>query len=354
MNIPSRQTIQVAAVVMFYMTAALVMVFVNKAVLNNAPELPLLFLLIQLIIAVILLHVSALLFKRVEIPVFEKETAKNLTPVVLVNIIGLVFNTLCLRDVETTFFQIARGMVLPLTIFASAIDTRVIPSTRVLAAAGVVMLGFILGIAPHQNAPLRSTPSLLSLVYGLLSSVFIAVHAVLIKKSLPYCNNSTIQLAWWTNVGSAIFLLPFVVLHNEVSLVFSKINDVEWNGLVFVWGCLATGFFGFLLCIAGLLSIKVTSPITHMFSSAAKSVLQTVLGVLIFNDLLNVNRATSILVIMLGTMYYTWVKHLGLGAQNATKSNERNDVESVPLTTKGEDDDETVVWQYPEGRREKN
>ena len=53
--------------------------------------------------------------------------------------------------------------------------------------------------------------------------------------------------------------------------------------------------------------------------------------------------------------YYTWVKHLGLGAQNATKSNERNDVEAVPLTTKGEDDDdETVVWQYPEGRREKN
>jgi GDP-fucose transporter C1 len=161
-------------------------------------------------------------------------------------------------------------MVLPLTIFASAIDTRVIPSTRVLSAAGVVTLGFILGIAPHQNAPSRSTPSVLSLVYGLLSSVFIAVHAVLIKKSLPYCNNSTIQLAWWTNVGSAIFLLPFVVLHNEVSLVFSKINDVEWNGLVFVWGCLTTGFFGFLLCIAGLLSIKVTSPVTHMFSSVRR------------------------------------------------------------------------------------
>ena len=51
--------------------------------------------------------------------------------------------------------------------------------------------------------------------------------------------------------------------------------------------------------------------------------------------------------------YYTWVKHLN--AQNATKSNERNDVEAVPLTTKGEDnDDETVVWQYPEGRAEKN
>jgi hypothetical protein len=36
---------------------------------------------------------------------------------------------------------------------------------------------------------------------------------------------------------------------------------------VFIWGSLVTGFFGFLLCIAGLLSIKVTSPVTHMFSS---------------------------------------------------------------------------------------
>ena len=78
----------------------------NKAVLNNAPELPLLFLLIQLIIAVALLHISAFFTKRVELPAIEKETAKNLTPVVLVNIIGLVFNTLCLRDVETTFFQV--------------------------------------------------------------------------------------------------------------------------------------------------------------------------------------------------------------------------------------------------------
>lgn len=86
----------------------------NKAVLNTAPELPLLFLLIQLIIAVVLLHISAFFTKRVELPAIEKEMAKNLAPVVLVNVIGLVFNTLCLRDVETTFFQVC--MLLPLSV----------------------------------------------------------------------------------------------------------------------------------------------------------------------------------------------------------------------------------------------
>ncbi|KAF8641016.1 hypothetical protein AX17_000661 [Amanita inopinata Kibby_2008] len=353
MSTPSVQTMQVASVVLFYMTAALVMVFVNKAVLNNTPDLPLLFLFVQLIIAVVLLHVSALISRRIELPTFDKAVARKLLPVVLVNVIGLAFNTLCLRDVEATFFQIARGMVLPLTILVSSIHTRVIPSSRVLAAAAVVTLGFILGITPNPSVPVDAAPSLLSLFYGFLSSLFIAIHAVLIKTSLPYCNNSTIQLAWWTNVGSALFILPFVILRREVFLLQEMAGSSEWDWHIFLWGCLVTGFFGFLLCIAGLLSIKVTSPITHMFSSGARSVLQTVLGVMIFKDIINVNRAASIFVILLGTMYYTWIK----SRETVQKSSgERNDVEYVQLASKSEEEGEdeiSLIRQHPDGRQEK-
>ncbi|KAF5352706.1 hypothetical protein D9756_005939 [Leucocoprinus leucothites] len=326
-----RKTLQVASVVMFYMSAALTMVFVNKAVLNNSPDLPLLFLLNQLLIAVALLHAAAFVSPRIEIPTLDREVAKKLIPVVSVNIIGLVFNTLCLRGVEASFFQvgfqlhfapprscivglglafqIARGLVLPLTISVSCIHTRKIPTAKVIAAAVIVTIGFALGIAPSKNLPTKSIPSVLSLVYGVLSSLFIAIHAVLIKSSLPYCNDSTIQLAWWTNVGSAIMLFPFVIFSGEFLVIWGKIsNDAAWDFSVFLWGSLVTGVFGFLLCVAGLLSIKVTSPITHMFSSAAKSVLQTLFGVWIFKDVLNVERALSILVILIGTMYFTWVK----------------------------------------------
>lgn len=74
--------------------------------MNNSPNLPLLFLLIQLLIAVVLLHISAAFSKKIEIPKFDVQVAKKLVPVVLVNIVGLVFNTLCLRDVEASFFQV--------------------------------------------------------------------------------------------------------------------------------------------------------------------------------------------------------------------------------------------------------
>ncbi|KAG2118013.1 uncharacterized protein F5147DRAFT_669474 [Suillus discolor] len=340
-------TPKVAAVVGFYMSAALVMVFVNKAVLNGSPDLPLLFLLLQLLIAVLLLHVAAMFITRVEIPKLELGTAKKLAPVVLVNIIGLIFNTLCLRDVEASFFQIARGLVLPLTIIVFSVNTRTVPSIRVGIAAGSVTIGFLLGVAPSAAVPSHVAPSSLSLLYGLLSSLFIAFHAVLIKSSLPYCNNSTIQLAYWTNLGSAIFLLPFVLLHKEIPILEDLIHDSNWDGQVFLWGSVVTGIFGFLLCIAGLLSIKVTSPITHMFSSALRSVIQTLLGVWIFKDIMTVNRASSILVIMIGTVYYTWIKSL----ETAPPPRKDVDLEAIGNTKYEEDSDDgeaTVVFGLSE------
>jgi len=304
------QNVKVAAVVSFYMVSALVMVFVNKAVLNAAPELPLLYLFNQLVIAVILLHGAAFLTSKVQIPKLDVHTAKKLTPVVSVNIIGLVFNTLCLRGVEASFFQIARGMVLPLTIVVSCIHIQARPTSKVLIAAGIVTTGFLTGITPNKDLPVSASPSVTSLVYGMLSSLFIAVHAVLIKASLPHCNNSTIELAYWTNLGSAVMVAPFILLNGEFGTFLFLTGSAEWDGRTFVYGSAITGVFGFLLCVAGLLSIKITSPITHMFSSAARSVLQTILGVWLFGDILTVNRATSILVICGGTMYYTWVKHV--------------------------------------------
>jgi GDP-fucose transporter C1 len=181
-----------------------------------------------------------------------------------------------------------------------------VPSVRVVIAAGTVAIGFLLGVVPSAIVPAHVAPSGLSLLYGILSSLFIAFHAVLIKSSLPYCNNSTIQLAYWTNLGSAIFLFPFVLLHREISTLEDLVHDSNWDGQVFLWGSIVTGIFGFLLCIAGLLSIKITSPITHMFSSvshlhciqsidgiisllqALRSVIQTLLGVWLFKDVMTV------------------------------------------------------------------
>lgn len=73
-------------------------------------------------------------------------------------------------------------------------------------------------------------------------------------------------------------ILPFVLFRGEPAILQSLTASADWNSNVFLWGTLVTGFFGFLLCIAGLLSIKVTSPITHMFSSVSGTIRRAALS----------------------------------------------------------------------------
>jgi len=329
----------VASVVSFFIIAAMVMVFVNKAVLNSSPTLPFSFLLIQLLIAVALLHLTALLFPtKVEIPnIWDLQKARQLLVIVGVSVVTLVFNTLCLRDVDASFFQIARGMVLPLTIVVSALTTRSLPSAKVLVAALVVTLGFLVGVFPSTASaiPNSSTESLSyiaarGILFGFISSFMIAVHAVLIKSTLPVVNNSSIQLAYWTNAGAALFLVPLVVLNGEIAALTELVQMDGWS--VFVIGSAVTGVFGFFLCIATLSSIKVTSPVTHMFSAAARSVLQTLLGVWIFGDVITSTRGMSILITLAGTLYFTWVKAQETRAPPVSRTPEpKGDPEQAPM-----------------------
>jgi GDP-fucose transporter C1 len=273
-------------VVAFYMTSALTMVFVNKAVLNKAPTLPVTFLLAQLSISVILLHVSALISPTVakDIPRWDqiwpqtKQKWQGLWKVVSVNAIGLLFNTLCLRDVDASFFQIARGLVLPLTIITSLICIRARPTVQVVLAALSVTLGFLIGVAPSispgafRDIPLHAlassfteklTASPLSLFYGVLSSLFIALHAVWIKSSLPTVDNSAIALAWWSNAAGVLILFPLALLNGEVPVFINLLfgaDTLEGSAKTFLIGSLVTGVVGFFLCIASLISIVSSSP----------------------------------------------------------------------------------------------
>lgn len=67
-------------------------------------------------IAVLLLHLSSVVWNspigrfnlpgQVELPKFDLKVVKNLLPVILIGVTGLVFNTLCLANVDASFFQV--------------------------------------------------------------------------------------------------------------------------------------------------------------------------------------------------------------------------------------------------------
>lgn len=206
-------------------------------------------------------------------------TLRSLFPLILIDALGFTFNALCLRSVPAAFYQIARGLVLPLTILIVAISSRPMtrPSIKVVGCATVVTLGFFIGAGGAGGIGGEggiATPT--GLLYGFLSSLTIAVHAVLVKKSLAYVNGSSTLLSYYSNLGSAVLLGVLAVVKGEAYEFVGMVNGThsssgDWDWATFAWGNLVTGVFGFLISIAGILSVKVTSPVTHMFSSVSTS-----------------------------------------------------------------------------------
>lgn len=259
----------------------------NKWVLNSVP-VPLFFLFVQLVIAVILLHLSAL-FGYFTIPKLHLSTCRGLIPLVSINVTGLIFNTYCLQYVDASFYQVARGLVLPFTVFFSFLLLSSKSSITSLAAVGVVCVGFFLGVSAESLHT-----STIGTLLGVFSSLTTSVHAIVVKRSLGVVKGSTMDLVYYNNLLSALLLFPLVYLSGEYASVSAM---VEHGGLplkTFLTGASITGVFGFLICIAGFLSIKVTSPVSHMVSSAVRGVIQTFLGMWVFGDVITTCVVSSV------------------------------------------------------------
>ncbi|WAQ88726.1 hypothetical protein PtA15_10A145 [Puccinia triticina] len=305
--------------VSFYLVAALVMVFVNKWVLNSV-SVPIFLLFCQLVIAVVLLKLSHI-FGLIKLPqktfrsLFNSATQfkllKSISPMVLINVSGLIFNTYCLKFVDASFYQVARGLILPFTIFASHMFLGTRASIKIYISVGIVCMGFMLGVSSE-----RFTVSHLGVLLGILSSVTTAIHAIIVKQTLEKVP-STIALTYYSNGLSALIVLPLIFLVGETPTIFALFSDGYDRFRTFFLGTLITGLFGFFICIAGLLSIKVTSPVTHMISSAVRGVIQTILGAVVFSDKITSGRVTGIGMILVGSIYYTWVKDQELIQQQA-------------------------------------
>ncbi|KAG0312607.1 hypothetical protein BGZ97_011003, partial [Linnemannia gamsii] len=317
---------------------ALVMVSVNKWALNTIP-LPWTLLWIQMVIAVVLLkltHHTGLL----EMPKIVTETAKALAPLIAINVLGLGVNTLCLVYVDTSFYQIARGLVLPFTVLFAYVLLRQPSSKLVLAACFIVFCGFYTGVTSEINV------SSLGIFFGVISSITTSLHAIVIKKSLPAVNNSTLNLVYYNNVLSLVAVTPMIVFSGESADISYRLSHDGFAAFhTFLIAGLITGVFGFLVNIASFLQISKTSPTTHMIAGAVRGVIQTLLGYWAFNDIITSGRVLGIFLILGGGALYTWAKDKEMTAKNVSEPN------YIPMTQQDLDGDEDDDAMDGDGRK---
>ena len=101
------------------------------------------------------------------------------------------FSNYTLAYVDASFYQVARGMVLPFTVLTSYIYLHSRPSLPALLACSLVTFGFFIGVFLDGTQV-----SVIGVTFGVLSSMITALHSVVIKKSLDVVHGSALHLSW--------------------------------------------------------------------------------------------------------------------------------------------------------------
>ena len=176
-------------------------------------------------------------------------------PVSIANVVGLVFNIYCLKLVDASYFQVARGLTLPMTVVLQSLTTGEKPTMGTIVSCGFVTWGFTYSFLPIpvtfldtivtestvvEGVGRSAEAPMLGMIFGVAAAAMIAIHAVLVKGAIKAVEGKTMDLAYWQNVLSVIALLPGMAISGEIPILLRTMSGVEGNLSSFMFGSALT------------------------------------------------------------------------------------------------------------------
>lgn len=303
-----RECSYVAIVITSYIVISICMVIYNKLVLNQFNSFPLTFLCGQLLVAVVILKFSFQFRLLDSISPLTKNDLKELWPLISINVFGLCMNTLCLKYVDAMMYQVARSLVLPITLSLTFLQSVRMGAKNELSFATilccfVIFTGFVIGM----NLQNISTVSSKGLLFSLASSISTSCHSLIIKNSLSKESNRKYEawgLVYVNNFLSCLILAPIAFCFE-----FNVVKSTSLDQLLSLsHGIAVSGCIGLLINYTSFLQIHVTSPLTHTVSSAARGVFQSLVARYVLGEHISIQRMIGILVTLTGTTFYSLCK----------------------------------------------
>lgn len=303
---------KVVSAVAFYWFTSISLVFLNKKVMSGGSsgigiDAPIFMTWTQIVVAIfgctVLIHLRGSgkhggVFDFFPIFKFNWMTSFRILPLTCVFILMIVFNNLCLKYVQVSFYNVARALSVVFNIIISFVLLGNTTSLRCMASVLVVVVGYYMGCEGELKF------SWTGVVYGLLASFFVGLYSNMVKKALKYVDDNSWILLIYNNVN-AMLLMPVVsILCKETAQVqqISSLSPHFWSVTLF------TGIFGFLINIAAFAQIQATSPVTHNVSGIAKSAFQTVLAFSFWGDSVSLLGMSGLVLVFLGTFMYAYYK----------------------------------------------
>ena len=275
-----KQTLQSAAAVTFYMTVSIGLVFLNRLVLTDKTEKAgaLFVSWYQFVVAYVLIVIITTFFPNVPLLnlfprlSYKPDVVIKVIPVSITFILMIGFNNKCLEYVSVSGYQIVRSLTILFNIILTYFVLNEKTSLRAGMACAGVVVGFFCGVEGEVGLSFRGA------VYGVLSSLFVALYSIVVKKVIGLLDNNEYLLIEYNTPIAIVALLPIVWYSGEFD-VFTEGRSLRFWGMQTL-----AGVVGFIINIAIFLNIKYTTPLTHNLSGTVKACLQTLLAFVIFKD----------------------------------------------------------------------
>lgn len=286
-----------------YWLISISMVFLNKTLLSGEEhklDAPLFITWYQCVCTVIACYVLGTMGNP-NIPRFElkRDIVKQIVPLSCVFTAMIVFNNLCLKYVEVSFYQVARSLTIVFNVIFDFIVLGQRTSLPATLCCALVVSGFLVG---NQNE-LRW--SLQGVVFGVTSSFFVAMNAIYMKKKYPLVNNDPWRLTLYNNANAVVLFLPLIIMSGEPQKILMSPNIYRLS----FWGMMSiAGVFGVLISFAAAAQVKYTSPLTHNVSATAKAAAQTVIALAVYKNPINFWGGLSVAIVLVGSLFYTLVR----------------------------------------------
>ncbi|XP_073980619.1 GDP-fucose transporter nac [Rhodnius prolixus] len=304
--------LHITLVVALYWIISMATVFVNKSLLSSkiidldAPFFVVWFqCLVSVGVCLLMKVLSSLYPKLISFPPgspFALHSIKLVLPVTLFFDGMIIFNTLCLKFADVTYYYIGRSLT---TVFNVALTFYILKeevSYNSFICCIIIVLGFFMGIDQESVA---GTLSIKGAISGVLASFSLSLYSIYNKKVLPALGNHIWLLAFFNNAYSCILLLPMILLNGELDRLwnYDKLFSSDFWTLMLIGG-----ICGFSIGYVTSLQIQVTSPLTHNVSGTAKACVQTIIAAFWYDEIKSLLWWFSNMIVLFGSAAYTAVK----------------------------------------------
>lgn len=296
------QMSNITMAVCFYWLISISMVFANKTLLGNQDRstAPFFITWFQCVFTVAFCYIAGH-FRIAGVPPFEvrRDILKQMMSLSIIFTLMIVFNNLCLKFVEVSFYQVARSLTIVFNVIFDFVVLGQVTSMPAMLCCSLVVSGFALGNVQEMRW------TLFGLVFGVSSSFFVAMNSIFVKKKFAIVDNNPWKITLYNNVNASFLFIPLILFSGEVPLILDS-NELRSPSY---WALLCvSGLLGVSISFATAAQIKYTSPLTHNVSATAKSAAQTVIALMIYKNPITALGGFAVVIVLFASLAYTLVR----------------------------------------------